>query len=72
MKNKIKKVPITDMDYVELYAKSLKNNPDLFKQQKMLIESQLKASRELFMKRFGEKDFKIKAREYLRAIELIN
>ena len=68
----MKKVPITDMDYVKLYAKALKNNSELFKQQKMLIESQLKASRELFLKRFGEKDFKLKAREYLRRIELIN
>ena len=45
---------LTDMDYVELYAKTLKNNPELFKQQKILIESQLKASRELFLKRFGK------------------
>lgn len=67
----MKKVPITDMDYVELYAKKLKNNPELFQQQKMLIESQLKASRELFMKRFGEKNFKENARKYLQGIGLI-
>jgi len=58
--------PTTDIDYVELYAKKLKEDKTLFQQQKTLIESQLHSSRTTFSK-FGTGDeFKAKAREYLR------
>lgn len=56
------------IDYVELYARKLKNDPSLFKQQKMLIESQLNASQSLFEKKFSKGNFKQEAREYLRKI----
>ncbi len=58
--------PETDLDYVELYAKMLREDNSLFKQQKKLIESQLKSSSSLFRKMFGKKDFKRNAREYLK------
>jgi len=64
---KIKK----DLDYVELYAEKLKNNNNLFKQQKGIIESQLKSSSSLFKKTFKTKNFKVNARKYLRGIGLI-
>ncbi len=61
------KVPKENIDYVEFYAKALKNNSKYFKQQKMLIESQLKSSKEIFKKRFGTGEtFKLNAREYLK------
>jgi len=47
-----------DIDYVELYAQKLKNNNALFKQQKMLIEAQLKGSCSLFKNMFAGSDFK--------------
>lgn len=62
---------MSDLDYVELYAEKLKKDNRLFEQQKNLIESQMKASSELFRNRFG-KEFKKGARDYLKGIGLIN
>ncbi|MEA3514419.1 MAG: hypothetical protein U9R34_03010 [Nanoarchaeota archaeon] len=65
-------IPVTDLDYVELYAKRLREDNTLFKQQKKLIESQLHSSSTLFKNMFGtSRDFKRNARQYLREIELI-
>ncbi|MBU1129605.1 MAG: hypothetical protein KJ949_03180 [Nanoarchaeota archaeon] len=67
----IKKIPKTNLNYVELYSKELKENPKLFSQQKMLINSQIKASNSLF-KNFGKgEEFKQNARESLKGIKLI-
>ena len=38
----------SSIDYIKLYAINLNKNPRLFVQQKKLIESQIKSSRELF------------------------
>lgn len=66
------KIPKTDMDYVEYYANKLKTDNNLFKQQKMLIDSQIIASRSLFKRMFSPKvDYKKNARKYLRSINLI-
>jgi hypothetical protein len=66
----MKKTP--EIDYVELYAKKLLHDPSLFKDQKMLIDSQIKSSRELFRKRFGEgEEFKKNARIYLKEMGMI-
>jgi hypothetical protein len=62
---------MTDLDYVELYAKKLKEDNSLFEQQKMLIESQLHSSASVFKNKFGDKNFKENARKYLREIGLI-
>lgn len=67
----IKKIPKTDLDYVELYAENLKTNPKLFEQQKMLINSQIKSSKSFFQNLFKGKDFKTEARKYLRARGMI-
>ncbi|MAG07535.1 hypothetical protein CMI46_01850 [Candidatus Pacearchaeota archaeon] len=64
-------IPITDLDYVKLYAERLKKDKSLFKQQKKLIESQMKSSSELAKKMFGENDFKLNARKYLRKLNLL-
>lgn len=65
-------IPKTRLDYVELYANKLKEDNSLFRQQKMLIESQMSASRSLFRSMFGAgKEFKINARKYLKSIGLI-
>jgi len=65
-------IPKTDLDYVEFYANELKKSNFIFKQQKMLIESQLHSSSALFKKMFGnQKDFKDNARKYLKGIGLI-
>mgnify|MGYP001254374091 CR=1 len=61
-------IPETDMDYIELYANKLKKDNSLFKQQKMLIESQLRSSSMLFRKMFGSENFKANARKYLKAV----
>ncbi len=58
--------PKTDMDYVVLYAEKLKTDNSLFKQQKKLIESQLRGSHSLFRNMFSGKDFKKNTGEYLR------
>mgnify|MGYP001587877105 FL=1 len=68
---KIKKIPINNLDYLELYAEELKNNPKLFEQQKMLIESQIISSHSIFKKMFGDKNFKEKARRYLKDIGVL-
>jgi hypothetical protein len=65
-------IPKTDMDYVELFAKRLKEDNSLFEQQRMIIESQMKASAELFRNAFGTgEEFKRNARKYLKGIGLI-
>ena len=64
-------IPRTDLDYVEFYAEKLRADNRYFAQQKLLIESQLQSSRELFRQRFG-KDFKRNARIYLREIGLLH
>ena len=63
-----KKRCLNKMDYVDLYANLLKNNNGIFKQQKMLIESQMKSSRSFFKNAFAGKDFKKAAREYLKVV----
>ena len=67
----MKKIPTTDLDYVELYATILKDDNRLFEQQKKLVESQLKSSKIIFLKRFGDKNFIKNARKYLKEIGLI-
>ena len=69
---KTRTIPKTDMDYVELYANTLKKDNSLFKQQKMLIESQMHGSASLFRNMFGTgKAFKVNARKYLKKIGII-
>ncbi len=60
-----------DLDYIALYAKSLKKDSRLFRQQKQLIDDQIKASQSLFKNSFRG-DFKLNARKYLRGIKLIS
>lgn len=60
----------SDMDFVELYARRLKENNSLFSQQKVLIESQMKSSRSFF-KNFLKGNFKKNARDYLKKRGLI-
>ena len=62
--------PTNDLDYVEFYAKQLKNDNRFFKQQKSIIESQIKASSSLFRNIPG-RDFKKEARKYLRSVGLL-
>lgn len=65
-------IPTTDLDYIELYANKLKKDNSFFRQQKILIESQLHGSSDLFKKMFGTKNnFKINARKHLKSIGLI-
>lgn len=59
--------PVTDLDYVELYARKLRNDNSLFAQQRTLIESQLQGSASIFRSMFQGTDFRKKAREYLKA-----
>ena len=59
---KLKSIPKTDLDFVEFYAEELKNNNDLFSQQKVIIDSQIKASLSLFSNMFGTKNFKKKSK----------
>ena len=54
------------IDYVELYAKRLKEDNSLFKQQKKFIEAQFHASCSLFKGMFAGKNFKQSARKYLK------
>jgi len=65
------KAPLTDIEYIEYYAKRLKNNSKYFKQQKEFIESQMKISSSLFLRRFSKEDFNANAREYLKNIGML-
>ena len=65
-------IPKTDLEYIELYADKLKSDNRYFKEHKMLIDSQIKSSRELFRKRFGiGETFKKNARAYLKEIGIL-
>ena len=62
----------TRMDYIKIYAEKLKEDNSLFRQQKMLIESQLQGSSQIFRSMLGDgDDFKQKARAYLRKVRMI-
>jgi len=61
----------TNLDYVVLYARMLRENNKLFEQQKRLIEAQLKGSSSLFEGMFKGGDFKVGARRYLRGRGLL-
>ncbi len=63
---------MTDLDYVIFYAEKLRDDNRFFVQQRKLIDSQLKASSSLFKNMFGDEDFKINARKYLKGVGLIN
>ncbi len=65
------KKPISNLDYVEFYAKMLREDNRLFAQQKILIDSQIKASQSFFRNAFSGKDFKKEARKYLKGIVLL-
>lgn len=65
---KLKQIPKTDLDYIEIYAEKLRENPEFFKQQKELIDSQLSSSSELAKKRFSRENFKVQARAHLKEI----
>ena len=69
---KFKQIPKTELDYVEIYAEALKENPKFFKQQKELIDSQLIASSALIKKRFSKENFKEETRAHLRSIQVFN
>lgn len=66
----LKQKPKSDLDYIEIYAKKLRENPALFKQQKELIESQLSSSSEITKKRFPKENFKSQVRIHLKKIDL--
>lgn len=61
---------MNDLDYVQLYAEKMRKDNTLFKQQKKLIEAQLRGSSSLFRKMFSE-NFEVQAREYLRKVGLL-
>lgn len=67
----MKKIPIKDLDYIDLYAEKLRKDSSFFEQQKMLIESQMLASKSLFKNKFKGENFKEKAREYLKEIGIL-
>ena len=69
---KLKIIPKTDLEYVEFYSSRIKEDSSLFEQQRSFINSQIKISKELFLKIFGKgKFFKKNARKYLREREII-
>ena len=59
-----------EIDYVELFAKKVREDSSIFEQQKNLIEAQMKSSSSLFKNMFN-KNFKAQAREYLKKIDLL-
>ncbi len=65
---RLRQIPKTDLDYVELYAKKLRENPEFFKQQKELIESQMSSASALTKQRFSKENFKVQARAHLKEI----
>lgn len=62
---------MTDLDYVEYYAEKLKQDNKFFVQHKLLIDSQILASRSIFRNKFKGQDFKTEARKYLRELKII-
>jgi len=69
---KLKQIPKTDLEYVEIYAEKLKENPKFFKQQKELIDSQLINSSALIKQRFSKENFKARIRDNLRKLGILN
>jgi len=69
---RLKQIPKSDLDYIEVYAKKLRENPEFFKQQKELIESQLSSSSDLTKKRFSKENFKTQVRAHLKEIGVVS
>jgi hypothetical protein len=67
----MKNILINDLDYVVFYAEKLLENNYFFRQQKMLIEGQITASKSIFKNKFKDRNFKDKAREYLKEINIL-
>ncbi len=67
----LKKAPKADRDYVIFYAENLRADNSLFRQQKRLIDSQLRSSKSFFSNLLGTKNFNEKAREYLKNRKLL-
>ncbi|MFH1649203.1 MAG: hypothetical protein ABIA93_01505 [Candidatus Woesearchaeota archaeon] len=63
------KTPKTREDYVEYYSEILARDNKGFAQHRMIINSQIKSSREVFSNKFNGKDFKEQARRYLRELQ---
>ncbi|MEK6967503.1 MAG: hypothetical protein AABX51_02635 [Nanoarchaeota archaeon] len=59
------------IDYVKLFAEKLREDNKYFAQQKLLIDSQIIASRTLLHNAFSP-DFKKSARDYLRKRGILN
>jgi hypothetical protein len=66
-----KQIHLRELEFVESFAKRLKNDNSLFQLQKQLIESHLHSLDNYFKNKFGDKNFKENAREYLKKIGLI-
>lgn len=60
-----------ELDYVKLYAEKLKADNSLFVQQKLLIDSQILASRSLFSKILAFPGYKKQARRYLKGVGML-
>ena len=69
---RLNQIPKSDLDYIEVYAKKLRENPEFFKQQKELIESQLSSSSDLTKKRFSKENFKTQVRAHLKEIGVVS
>jgi hypothetical protein len=63
---------ISDLEFVEYFANSLKSDNRLFEIQKTLLENHLNFTNNYFKNKFGDKNFKENARKYLKKVGLIN
>ena len=61
----------SDFEFVKYFAERLKDDNRLFEIQKTLLENHLIYINRYFKNKFGDKNFKENAREYLRQIGLI-
>ncbi|MBI2133415.1 hypothetical protein HYU11_01895 [Candidatus Woesearchaeota archaeon] len=60
-----------NIDYIRLHAEKIRKDSRHFAQQKMLIDSQIQASRSFFQRKFSGKDFNTEARKHLKGIGLL-
>jgi len=71
----VSKVPVSDGDYVILFAEKLRDDNSYFKDHKMIIDSQISSSRSLFNDKFSEElkngNFKDSVRKFLQEIGLL-
>jgi len=67
-----KEIRLRELEFIEYFAIRLRNDNRLFNLQKEIVEGHIHSLNKYFKNKFGDKNFKENAREYLKRMDIIN